>query len=181
MKITVPRYEGVRGLPGESVTFTNSERAKAICGRRWWYWGVERLQSPQTAAQSFGSAWHACLEEVHLHWRDHEAPYDGMPAGIDEYEANLKADGTLLPDEIARERERLEMAVNGWFYRYSRHPYPTYRVVDVEVPLSRVITYPGTDVPFAPRMHYVRDRGSLRLAATGEISGAVALPQGATI
>lgn len=84
-------------------------------------------------------------------------------------------------EEVTDEVERLERAFEGWLRRYGRAPYKSHRVVAVEIPLARPILHPRNGKPFRPRMWFVREGDSLRLAATGEVSGEIALPTGATI
>lgn len=204
MRLTVPRYAGVRGLPARAVTVSNSERTKFVCLRRGWFAYIERLKSGNTRPRSFGNAWHSCVEDVHRYWMIHDSAYEGDglecvwcgPDGCTECEgselgpvakyraellaASLGDSALYTTDEVDGEIARLSCALDGYLRTYGREPYKSYKVIGVEVPLCRMITNPRSGRPYAPEMYYVREGRILRLAATGEVSGETPLPDGAT-
>jgi hypothetical protein len=93
-------------------------------------------------------------------------------------------DGTSLlsAEEIAEEVSTLAGMWEGWAETYGLSPSRTYQVVAVEVAIARPILNPRTKKPYRPEVFVVTEPdGSERLAATGEQSGAVPLPDGASL
>lgn len=86
---------------------------------------------------------------------------------------------TFTLDDVADAVETLRRCADGWFRRYGWTPYRDYRVAAVEIGISRVILNPRTGHPYRPETYLVEEPGGrMRLASTGEISGAVPLPAG---
>jgi hypothetical protein len=210
MKIQIPRYEdGAIGLPenGRAICLTNSERRRLACSRSWWFSEVERLRLGATGPQRRGSAWHALLEDVHRWYMEHDSPYpgDGLSCvwcaddqscevcedglgPIERYRTELRdatsEDGTplLSAEEVEEEVEKLLGMFEGWAETYGLAPSTTYEVVAVEVAIARPIRNPKTGKVYRPETFLVAEPdGSERLAATGEASGAVPLPDGASL
>lgn len=77
LTIQVPRYEeGIRGLPDEAITVSNSQRGTLSCLRKAWFGEVEQLR-PKTKAQPlrYGTAWHEFLEDLHGWWMVNDEEY----------------------------------------------------------------------------------------------------------
>lgn len=84
MQMIHPRYgdgDTVIGLPARAVTFTNSERVTAACPLRWLFAEAEGLRpTTRSAALAMGTAFHACVEDVHRWWQHHDSEYPGIGA-----------------------------------------------------------------------------------------------------
>ena len=195
---------------GRAITVSNTERRRLACSRSWWFSEVERLSTPTSGAMRRGTAWHDFLEDVHRFWMryDRAFPEGGEGAcvlcveepsldcercqgtgegAIPRYRRSLaesEVDGlrTHTDEEVDAEVDTLSRMVEGWFEVYGREPSSIYRVVGVEVAIARPILNPKTGKVYAPEAYVVREvDGSERLAGTGEISGAVEIPEGATL
>lgn len=230
IKLSIPRYEGVHGLPGPRViTIANSERSSMACPRRGWFRHIEYLKTESTSPQRRGLAWHEVTEDIHRWWQSFDTTYpekgaiecawcggSGIPVALPALAFETKGrapegnepcpvcDGTglgpaerywktlvaarsadgarLVNDEDARDEYRMLLRwYDGWSLKYGLDPYKTLRVIGVEVPIARAILNPKTGRPFKPTVFVVHEPGSMRLASTGEVSGGVPLPAGATI
>lgn len=63
------------GLPARAVTVRASDRLLGTCPHRWWFRRGLGLDAPSSAAQSYGRAWHAALEDVHRWWMEGRGPW----------------------------------------------------------------------------------------------------------
>jgi hypothetical protein len=195
---------------GRAITVSNTERRRLACSRQWWLAEIERLSTPPSGAMRRGTAWHDFLEDVHRWFMryDRRFPEGGSETCVLCVEesslacerCNGTGEGALVryrralvafevdglrahtDEEVEAEVDTLRRMIEGWFAVYGREPSETYRVVGVEVAIARPICNPSTGRVYAPESFVVREAdGSERLAGTGEVSGAVALPDGATL
>jgi len=90
------------------------------------------------------------LNEVQIEWREN---------------VNL---GLLDMDEVKKDIQRLDRAIEGWVNVYSLDPFSDYEVVGVECALASPILNPSSGNVFRPRLPLVDHGDHLRLARTGE-------------
>lgn len=191
-------YARPPGLPAHALTL-GVDRTLDACQRRWWFRKGEGLRPREEArALSFGTAWHAVLDDVHLWWaRRNGAEYpagevfcswcDGT--GLGGVCARCNGTGAHVVHRIASgwvgtdredDGETLRRALRGWFHVYGRVPPPGWRVLAVEQAIAMPI--PSADsasgATYAPELCWVTGPdGRTRLARTGEaLDGA--LPPG---
>ena len=197
----------VVGLPAKAVTIRNSSRVLAACPRRWWFERGEGL-APKVEARplSYGTAWHAALEDVHRWWmRSRGEPYReefavrcwacaDVPSGLAPGPCPSCRGTRLGPIASARlawvggDREEdaliLERNLDGWLRVHGDRPPDGMRVVGVELGLAMPIRSLASSrgEVYSPEHWIVRRAdGTERLARTGEASGAGNLPPGATV
>jgi hypothetical protein len=183
------------GLPAGSFTIRNSARVVAACPRRWWFKVGEGLQPRVEArALTYGTAWHATMDDVHRVW---------MRMGDVEYTVEDLDDCSWCGRFQLAERERcprckgsgsgpvgraatawfgtdreedtltLARAAVGWLARWGGRPPAGMRVVGVELGLSMPIRLAKGNgawgAVYTPELYVVRSpEGRERLARTGE-------------
>jgi hypothetical protein len=193
-----PRYgdgDAVIGLPARAVTFTNSERVTAACPLRWLFAEAEGLRpTTRSAPLAMGTAFHACVEDVHLWFMQHDRAYpgdgiacvwcgDGDPCTVcggtrrgpvaqhrHEWQAYALADasGEYAHEQADKDAECLLRMFEGWLHVHGREPDPEFRIVAPELRMAAPVLSPTTGKPYAPATWLVPDRGGWRLARAGE-------------
>jgi len=186
------------GLPAGAFVIRNSGRILGACPKRWWFRVAEGLVPKVDArALSYGTAWHATLEDVHRTWMrlpgSSYEPEDlfrcawcGRLGLADPGSCpRCKGTGAGPVNRAATEwhdtdregdTEALSRAAIGWLIRHGTTPPEGFDVVAVELGLSMPIRVvhssrrkiKGSTV-YEPELYVVRaPDGRERLARTGE-------------
>ena len=156
---------------------------------RWWMHHDEAF--PLEGAEHCSWCSEVCSAEtghpVTAEPRDCERCKGSRVGAVRRYREGLSGASTtdgvalLSPEEVEAEVAKLSAMAEGWFETYGREPSQSYRVVGVEVAIARPILNPKTGRVYRPQSFVITEAdGSERLAGTGEVSGAVPLPDGAT-
>lgn len=199
MKIEIPRYGDVWGLPssGKCFVFSNSERQTAACPKKWWYRYVEGLSTPESQAMRLGTAWHSISEDIDEWHKRTESDYEtgnlyvcafcvdsDDPSSCDRCEGtrlgpvnrtgrgwqSLVVEGVITPEELSAAVQKLEDMAIGYLNRYGRGPMRQNCVIATELGIAREVLKPDGK-QFKPIMYIVEEiDGSSRIAGSGEVA-----------
>jgi hypothetical protein len=181
MKISVPRYDRPFGLPDRAITFSNSERKSLSCPRQWYLRHVEHLDGGGAGrAMKWGTAWHTVQEDIHIHWRDTDDPYEiprlhrenGPLRKIRSEWLAQAAESEFAQTYLQEANEdlvRLTRAAEGYLVRFGGGPLAQLKVVDVEVQLAAPVPVPKTRRPYRPASLLLRCGDRLELAGTSAL------------
>lgn len=194
LKLEIPRYGSVPGLPDKAMTISNTERIKASCALKYWYSEIERLRPIREAIRlSYGKAWHRWLEtrnnwfrlfdsplpvgmEVICQWCSGERDFNcahcsGTGLGPLALSTNLWQEDVSNGKMTTEEADTLTLtflrAIEGHIKVYGRDPYQEWKVVAVEVEIAAPIVGP-TGSTYCPETFIVETQDGYRLAGTGE-------------
>lgn len=191
LRLEVPRYGVIEGLPGEAVTITNTDRSKLPCKLKFWFSVIQHLRPIRTPGRlAYGNAWHLFLEAKNtwLMERDSVIPDDfetkcswcrgaGCEHCLGSGEGPLQRvirmwnedvrENRMLVDDRDRMIETLQRAIDGYFHVNGRSPMPDWKVIAVEVKVAAPIRTPAGSL-YTPRTFIVPTKDGFRLAKTGE-------------
>jgi hypothetical protein len=193
LKINVPRYENVIGLPPKSIAITNSERSSMGCKSKWLFkYGDYIKSSAFIKPLEYGTVWHLCMEDLHNWWleRDSEYPGDGSSCVWCE-DGCEKCGGTghgpaheilKIPEGAARreaaddeEKEvrqqmyaTLVRVFTGYLRYWGRACPSGLQVIGTELELAAPIKTPNGG-RFAPVTYLKESSGGYELAGTGDL------------
>lgn len=76
LRLVIPRYGEVRGVPARAMVFSNSERMELGCDRRWFHRYAEHLRPEGEArALTYGTGWALVMEDLHRWWMVNDSAY----------------------------------------------------------------------------------------------------------
>ena len=76
IRLVIPRYGEIPGLPPKSMVISNSERMELGCDRRWFHRYAEHLRPEEEArALTYGTGWASVMEDLHRWWMVHDSRY----------------------------------------------------------------------------------------------------------
>ena len=149
MELYFDRYDTIEAIKqlGLAWPFTHSESQLVPCGLKYTLSRIEGLKSNiKSGAISYGVIWHSVVENVlskHLE-EDRVLSYDELKICFEESYAeacvSLCEENPLIQSEDLDDiRKRIELALPSWYRQWKLKIHPEYRVVAVEMALSRPI------------------------------------------
>jgi hypothetical protein len=180
MKITVPRYREVWGLPDRAIPISNTQRRSLCCLRAWYLRYVVGLDAGAGRAASFGLAWHTIMEDIHCFWRDEDMPYEVVmlhrpdgPLHKIKHQWFGQAEESQFPqasiEEAKVDFERLTRVAQGYLVRYGGGPLSQLKVIGVEQQLAAPILNPSSGKPYRPLTYLLREGNTLTMAGTADL------------
>lgn len=180
LTIGVNRYGDVAGLPDRAIVISNTERGRAMCGRKYLLSVIEGLKPRERVRPLwYGSAWALFKEAVHRAWIEDRKPTDA------ELSAVMGGIRQRLKDDVGAERLDAEKGmeiwstlrgnVDAWLHIHNGgQPMTTYRTIGAERAFAMPIRSPSGAL-YRPDMFVVYDTEirKWRLARPGEGGGAV--------
>ena len=149
MELYFDRYDTIEAIKqlGLAWPFTHSESQLIPCGLKYTLSRIEGLKSNiKSGAISYGVIWHSVVENVlskHLE-EDRVLSYDELKICFEESYAeacvSLCEENPLIQSEDLDDiRKRIDLALPSWYRQWKLKIHPEYRVVAVEMALSRPI------------------------------------------